>query len=781
MTSAPARRRGRRRRDQASDDAPGALAELYSPDIRVWAGGPDGGGSARNHGLLGVIEFALSPVITETLHGTITMWNPAAERMYGFTAAEVIGGNINIVIPQDRREEYWQAVEKIRADQPVDDFETVRVAKDGRMIDVMLSVSALKSPAGEVIGVVNIAHDNTEHKAAEEKFRIAVEACPDGMLMVDAAGTIVMVNGEIERLSGYRRDELIGQPVEMLVPERLRREHVRYRDIFAQNPERRRLRTALTGLRKDGIQFPVEVALNQIRTRNGLMILGAVTDITERKRLDRLKDEFVSVVSHELRTPLTSIAGALGLLLGNAAGTLPEPAMRLLTIAQSNSQRLVRLINDILDLQKIEAGEVVFRLEYLDLRPLIEQTIDANRAFAEGFGVRLSLAADSVAGEVLADPDRLAQVVTNLLSNAVKFSPPGDEVVVAIERHGDTVRVSVRDHGPGIPEEFKPRIFQKFAQADSSDARQKGGTGLGLNIVQQLLHQHGGKVGFETAPGGGTIFYCDLPRAPAPAEIDRLARAGAEGISVLLSDEDTVVSATLAALLRRAGFAVETVSTAARACAQAASTPYAALLIGLQFPDLDGIRLIRRLRALPHHADTPILVISVDPTRRRGEPRSAALPVCDWLDKPSDHSHLLHAFRRAIARLDAVRPRVLHVEPDEDLRNLVRETLRAHAEVISAGSADHARKVLTTFDHLDLAALDLTSMNDTDLNLLTELRNRDGQAIPVLLFSTDGPAFAERVNTVLARAHMSIERVVGAVQFAVLTHRHKAPGKTEVA
>ncbi|HUD89283.1 MAG TPA: ATP-binding protein, partial [Xanthobacteraceae bacterium] len=222
-------------------------------------------------------------------------------------------------------------------------------------------------------------------------------------------------------------------------------------------------------------------------------ILRALRYATERKRLERLKDEFVSTVSHELRTPLTSISGSLGLLMGNAAGTMPDSVRRLVAIANTNSQRLVRLINDILDIEKMEAGRVVFNFSRVEVRPLVAQAIEANRGFAEGYGVRVRLEDARAAGaaDVRADPDRLLQVVTNLLSNAIKFSPARDEVVVAVEKGTDMVRLTVRDRGPGIPVDFKPLIFEKFAQADAGDARQKGGTGLGLSIVKQIVDRLG--------------------------------------------------------------------------------------------------------------------------------------------------------------------------------------------------------------------------------------------------------------------------------------------------
>ena len=225
-----------------------------------------------------------------------------------------------------------------------------------------------------------------------------------------------------------------------------------------------------------------------------------------------MKSEFVSTVSHELRTPLTSIAGSLGLLAGGAAGPLPEPAAKLVRIAHGNSQRLVRLVNDILDLAKIEAGRIALDLEPRRLRPLVEDAIEANRGFSERFGVRLELDRASADGIALVDADRLNQVLTNLLSNAVKFSPKDAAVTVAIREHDSRLRISVRDRGPGIPEHFRPSVFSRFAQADASDSRQRGGTGLGLSIAKQIVTSFGGDISFETAPDWGTEFHVDLPK-----------------------------------------------------------------------------------------------------------------------------------------------------------------------------------------------------------------------------------------------------------------------------
>ena len=352
-----------------------------------------------------------------------------------------------------------------------------------------------------------------------------IEVCPFSIMVVDSFGKIVLANSETERMFGYAQDELIGQTVDLLVPTRLRRQHARHRGQFAAHPKILLARN-LCGGRKDGSEFPAEVSLNPIHTNEGNLVLGVIVDISERLRIEGLKDEFVATVSHELRTPLTSIAGALSLLINDAGGTLPAQAKRLLTIAHKNSQRLVRLVNNILDMERIESGKVVFVQKRIEVRSLVEEAIEANRVFAEGFGVRIRLDPASVTGDIRGDPDWLLQVVTNLLSNAVKFSPAAEEVEVAIENPSGNIRISVRDHGHGVPESFRQRIFEKFAQADASDARQLGGTGLGLSIVKQIVTRLGGAVGFDDAPGGGAIFHVEFPCFMQEAEA--LAKCNAE-------------------------------------------------------------------------------------------------------------------------------------------------------------------------------------------------------------------------------------------------------------
>jgi len=341
-----------------------------------------------------------------------------------------------------------------------------------------------------------------------------LSAIPDPVIISDANGRILFVNPAVQKIFGYTPKQLIGQKVEVLVPQKARTRHAALRAAYAAEPKFRSMGDGmdLRAVRADGTEFPVAISLGFTEWQGRQIVIATVQDLTERKkRADRMKNQFVATVSHELRTPVTSIMGSLALVTSGAAGALPDRAALLLKTASASCRRLVRLINDILDLEKAESGKMVFDLEPVDVRTLIKQEIEANQSFAEQYGVRLRLDRASVHAMVHADPDRLSQVVTNLLSNAIKFSPRGAEVAVTIEKLDANVRISVRDHGPGIPDELKDHIFEKFVQVDA-DGHHNRGTGLGLSIVKQIVERLGGEVGFERAPGGGTNFYVTLPQ-----------------------------------------------------------------------------------------------------------------------------------------------------------------------------------------------------------------------------------------------------------------------------
>jgi PAS domain S-box-containing protein len=434
-----------------------------------------------------------------------------------------------------------------------------------------------------------------------------------GVIILNESGRVESLNPVAARMCDVKPGEARRRSVERLIDLGASTEiglPARLRQLITRDDESREL----TGRCSDGSTFPIDFALAEMPLGERLLFVMFVRDISKRKRNERIKDEFVATVSHELRTPLTSIAGSLGLLVGGAAGNLSAPAARLLQIAYSNSQRLVRLINDILDIEKIESGKATFDVRPVELLSLVEQAIDANRGFADGFGVALRLDPQSVPATSRADADRITQVITNLLSNAIKFSPENGEVVVAIEKRDGMVRVAVRDHGPGIPEAFKPRIFEKFAQAAPSHAPGKQGSGLGLNIVKQIVEAHGGAVAFDMPADGGTVFYVDLPciaDLPVTGSMMSLGEPRSSHVGrprVLHVDDDGDVLHVVAETLRGEADVVSARSiTEARQVLGNGGIDLAVLDLGLA--DGDGLDLLAALHK-PDGAAIPAVIFS---------------------------------------------------------------------------------------------------------------------------------------------------------------------------
>lgn len=353
-------------------------------------------------------------------------------------------------------------------------------------------------------------------KQQNEVLQTVFDHSPVMIGMFDAQGRYTLINREWEHTLGYSLEDMNrGEVLHALYPDPAAYQAVR-EFMFTPTPGWRDFNTRVrTG-------NDLDTAWTYTLLSNG-MTLAFGQDISERKEIDRLKNEFISTVSHELRTPLTSIHGSLGLLVGGVAGPLSERAQSMLDIAFKNSERLVRLINDILDIEKIESGKLVFYFKPIEIASLLAQAVEANRAYGEQLNVKFEITAVPPNLKINADADRMMQVMTNLLSNAAKFSPPHSIVKIGAQRLGANVRVTVRDEGMGIPANFRKEIFEKFAQADTSAARQKSGTGLGLSIAKAIVEKHGGEIGFESREGSGTTFYFTLPvlNAPEPFNASR--------------------------------------------------------------------------------------------------------------------------------------------------------------------------------------------------------------------------------------------------------------------
>lgn len=341
------------------------------------------------------------------------------------------------------------------------------------------------------------------------------DSANDGMIVLNPSGSIESLNPAAASMFGVAPESLLRRDIGSLfeiAPDRGQIETF-LRRLVAKRTAHPTQTQEFVGRRSDGASFPLEVSVSPVHLADETLFLSVIRDISERREVEQMKSEFVATVSHELRTPLTSIAGSLGLISGGAAGDVSPKVARLIAIAHSNAARLVRLINDILDIEKIEAGRMPFDVQPLALRPILDEAVQQMSGFAREYDVAVQIEHFQPDAAVLADEDRLMQVVLNLLSNAIKFSPRGENVIVRVTALDRRHRISVIDRGAGIPDAFRDRIFGKFAQADASDSREKGGTGLGLSIVREIVFRLGGSVGFESEEGKGTAFHVDLPAA----------------------------------------------------------------------------------------------------------------------------------------------------------------------------------------------------------------------------------------------------------------------------
>jgi PAS domain S-box-containing protein len=467
---------------------------------------------------------------------------------------------------------------------------------------------------------------------SERRMATIAEKMNTGLITTNSRGRIETINPAAVSIFGYTQEELVGQSIRVLmgIPE----EHAVAALKAMPGPALGRV-TEWEARRKDGTTFPMELSLFEFEADGGRHFAGNVRDISERREIDRMKSEFVSVVSHELRTPLTSVRGALQIVLEERPAFKDPDHEPLLDIALKNCERLIRIINDILDVSKIEAGQVQLKTSVCDAADVVRASLETSGEMARAAGVRIVVDAPGRPALIRVDPDRFSQVLTNLISNAIKFSPDGG--VVTVKTHlGRGVSISVSDHGPGIAANDIPRLFNKFKQLDSSATRAKGGSGLGLAIVKALIEEHGGTISVESELGRGSVFTVHVPFAES---LERMptgpyrATKYRKSASVILAEDDADLREVLAQALSRNGFRVAPASNGKVARALFDGGQYDAMVVDLHMPVADGFGLIEHVRQTIKGKNLPIVVISGS-NSGKGETRSMALGATSFLAKP---------------------------------------------------------------------------------------------------------------------------------------------------
>ena len=607
----------------------------------------------------------------------------------------------------------------------------------------------------------------------ESHISAVLETVVDGIITIDHKSIIESFNHAAEKIFGYTADEMIGQSLGLLMAEPYKTQHESYVEKFQKTGSISIVgRTQeIVALRKNGSTFPMEMAIGEMKTGGRRMFTGILRDITDRKQAEQMKTDFVSTVSHELRTPLTSIKGALGLIKSNAAGELPDALKSMFDIAYSNSDRLVRLINDILDVEKISAGKMEYQMESIDLVDLLEQALEANKGLADDNNIQFKLATDSQKALVHGDSDRLMQVLANLLSNAAKFSPENSTVSISLNLLGNWQHVSVSDHGPGIPEKFHRKIFERFSQADSSDTRQKGGTGLGLNITKSIIETHGGTINFESEEGHGASFFFNLPVRPEENVANEVAAQSKEETSqhrILICEDETDIATLLEMMLQQDGYKTDIARNAAQARSLAQANNYDALTLDIGLPDQDGISLIRELRESPKTQNLPIIVVSAMASDGADMLNGDAIGIIDWIEKPIDKARLSDQLSRALSSARKEKANILHVEDDPDIIKIVSELVAGYASVVPAMTLAEAKQKLQK-QTFDLVILDLTLPDGTGDELLPLLNKNGNIQPPVIVFSAKEVSRqgSEQFMAALIKSQTTNEKLLGTIRSSI--------------
>lgn len=709
------------------------------------------------HILRAAYEDALDGIVISDPDTVIMDCNPAYAQMTGYTRDELIGQRTNVIrsglTPASVFADMWQSLHT-RGKWV---GELINRHKSGSLWISFLSITRVQDADGKVVAYVGIARDLTERRRLEEQLRESttrmmalLESIDEAVAMFDTRNHCAVTNRRLTELLGVGVEALADAPWQSF-RERLR---AVFREADLLDDPGSRATLTLTTREERSRHFRVYRA--PVSDAHGTVLgrLYAFRDVTREAEVDRMKSEFIATVSHELRTPMTSVKGALGLLLGGAMGPVPEAQRELLTIALSNSDRLIRLINDILDLSRIEAGRLELHREPIDLNTVVQGALRELEGFRSQRDIQLSVALAPDLPQALADPDRIGQVLVNLVGNALKFTDPGGHVTVRTQKAGDEVQVAVADTGPGIPPEHLESIFERFHRAGGQTAG-KGGTGLGLAICKAIVREHGGRIWAESELGRGSVFTFALPAA-APVLPESAADAppadASAGRTVLICDDDPDIVRLLSLALEQEGFRPIGVTSGEEALRRCKAEPVDCITLDLAMPGLHGLEVARRLKEDPDTRHIPVVVVSAYVDQHRSE--LALLGVAGVVPKPVDPAQLMAQIAAAVgeASRPGGAPDVLVVDDDPAMRRVVELVLReAGYSVRTAEDGEAAFRAVK--DRIpDLMVCDILMPNMDGFRLVRLLQeNPRTRRIPLLILTVLDLTEGERVLLRLGR------------------------------
>jgi PAS domain S-box-containing protein len=586
-----------------------------------------------------VVDHVLDAIITIDERGTVTTFNRAAERIFGYTARETIGQNVKLLMPQPYRGEHDQYIDNYRRTGKAKIIgigrEVVGRRKDGVSFPMELAISEFRLRGeryftGIVRDITERKQAEEERRRAEERMRSVVDHVIDGIITIDARGQVESFNPAAEKIFGYQAGEVLGRNVKMLMPEPYHGEHDQYLGNYLHTGKPKIIGTGreVVGRRKDASTFPMELAVSEFTLGNQRFFTGIVRDITERKRLedqlrqrlqdlaeaDRQKNDFLAMLGHELRNPLAPMSNALYIMRrARANESMVEEAQSMI---ERQLQQLVRLVDDLLDLSRIVQGKIELRRERIRLGDAVRRAVETSQPTIDANGHVVELELPERPIYVMGDLIRLAQAISNLLNNAAKYSTHPGCIRVRVRAEGTYAVIAVEDEGAGIPPELLPRVFDLFVQGEDTLARSQGGLGIGLTLVRRVIEMHNGTVSaMSLGRGRGSEFALRLPMlpdAPPPSGPDRQQPVSDFDTPrrVLVVDDNVDAAHSIAKILELFGHKVQCAHDGPGALEVAESFAPEVIILDIGLPGMDGYEVARRLRSKESFRRTPLIAVT---------------------------------------------------------------------------------------------------------------------------------------------------------------------------